>query len=293
MSEEPQVAEGQVPESAPEASGQVTPESNANAEPQTQSTWYDNAEGELKGYIQNKGWDDPLKAVKSYQELEKYRGANEDQLIKLPNDPNEDGAMEEVWNKLGRPESPEGYEIDVPDGAEIDSDRLNFYKDVAHKAGVTQEQFKKIAEADTQYWQNYVNQIQEEKAKQQEAEYEALKKEWGSHAEEREELARRGLKSLLPENVNKEELSAKIEEAIGTAATLKLFANAGDKLGREDSIHDSGGDRPFGYTREQAIADRSALMSELKAEPERLQAYNNGVGKDYDKMQRINKILAG
>ena len=53
--------------------------------------------------------------------------------------------------------------------------------------------------------------------------------------------------------------------------------------------HDRG--RPFGYTPEQAKADRAALMSELSASPERLKNYNQGIGPDYDKMQRILKNI--
>lgn len=258
--------------------------------------WFESYEldDETKGYIQNKGWDNPVKAIKSYRELEKFNGANENDLIRLPKDRAAEGAMDAVWNKLGRPESADKYieAIEFPDGVQVDKDRIGFYAEIAHKAGITQDQFKAVAQADAEYWGKMIAEKEKQVQATQEAEYNALMQEWGSKASEREELSRRGLRALLPQGVDKDDMISKIEAAIGTAATLKLFANAGDKLAREDRVHDSGGDRPFGYTREQALSDRNTLMSELKADRNRLDAYNRGHGSDYEKMQRINKIIA-
>ena len=81
-------------EAAPEAIGQVE-ESAPVSEGQAETTWYTGANDETVGYIQNKGWnDDPMKAVTSYQELEKFRGASEDQLIMFPKDVEAEGAFE-------------------------------------------------------------------------------------------------------------------------------------------------------------------------------------------------------
>lgn len=285
------------PQEAPAAEGQVadtaTPEAQGQAESEAaQSVWYDSAPDEIKGYIQNKGWDDPIKAVTSYQELEKFRGASEDQLIKLPKDMNEEGALDAIYDRLGRPESPDKYELNI-EGADVDKDRLGFYAQIAHKAGITQQQFEQIAKADMEYWNSAMEKSQKQVQQKQEAEYKELMNEWGSNAAEREELSRRGLRSVLPDGVNADEVISKIEDAIGTAATLKLFANVGDKISREDKIHDSGGDKPFGYTREQAIADKKSLMDEIKADPKRLNNYNQGIGPDVDKLQKLQKLIVG
>lgn len=277
MTEEIQAAEGQA-QSAPEAEGT------------NKSLWYDNAPDEVKGYIQNKGWDDPIKAVNSYQELERFRGASEKELIRFPKDPNAEGAFDEIYNRLGRPEDPDKYSADLGEGFEIDENRMNAFKNIAHKEGLSQKQFEALVKADSEMMSQVYQSMQEERTQKQEVEYQSLMKEWGSNAPEREELARRGLNSMLPNGVNKEEVANKIEDAIGTSLTLKLFSNVGEKISREDRIPDSGGDRPFGYTKEQAIADKAALMSELKADPARLSSYNKGVGADYDKMQRLIKI---
>ena len=284
----PEAAEGQATDVAPEAQeGQATtPETN-------ETPWYETADDETKGYIQNKGWDDPLKAINAYKELEKFRGANENELLKLPKDAEAEGAFDEIYDKLGRPESADKYEIDLPEGIPVDEARLGAAKELAHKLGLNNAQLQALAEQDAQYMAQAMEAMETERAATQEAEYQALVKEWGSNANEREELARRGLKAMLPEGGDKEALSAAIEDAIGTAATLKLFANVGDKIGREAPINDGDNTRPFGYTSEQAAADRKTLMDEIKGDKERLDNYNKGIGPDVDKMQRLNKIIAG
>lgn len=276
---------------APAAEGQAQA-----PEAQGQATWYDTAPDEVKGYIQNKGWDDPIKAVTSYQELEKFRGANEKELIRLPKDPNAEGAYDEIYNKLGRPDKPEKYSVEgiQIEGIDfnVDEDRLNVFRPVAHAAGVSQKQFEALVKADAEYNAKLFEAHQKQVQQAQEAEYKALQSEWGKNAAEREELARRGLKSILPQGVNAEEITAKIEAAIGTAATLKLFANVGDKLAKEDKIPSESGDRPFGYTREQALADKRALMDQIKGDPKRLSEYNQGKGPDVEKLRKLTQLTA-
>jgi len=283
-------------EEAPQAEGQAQDAPESQGQANETKAWYESSEGitpEDVGYIQNKGWqEDPFKAVKSYQELEKFRGADEKSLIKLPKDFDEEGALDPIYDRLGRPESADKYEIKLPEGIPIDEARLSAFKEAAHKLGLNNKQAAALADLDVQYTLQHLEKSNAEEKQKQEAEYEALKKEWGSNAAEREELSRRGLRAVLPKGANADEIIGKIEQAIGTAAVLKMFANVGDRLTREDKVHDSSGDRPFGYTREQAAADKAALMSEIKADAGRLAAYNKVVGSDYDKMARINKILA-
>lgn len=264
-------------------------------EPQQQAaptTWFSGAADETVGYIQNKGWDNPLKVVDAYRNLEAFRGVPEDRLIKLPK---EDEPFDEVYKKLGRPDDPNGYDFKLPDEFHVDENRANVMKDVAHKIGLNPKQFQALVDADSEYIRSILTsnqQKQEDFLRTQEIEYNDLRKEWGKHADEREELARRFVRNHLPKDVNKEEFLTKLEGAVGTANLLKLFANAGEKF-REDVVPDSGGDRPFGYTREQAINDKNNLMNELKADRQRLANYNNMQGTDYQKMQKLQKIIHG
>jgi len=290
---------------APEDSGQADPgqgqsaENGAGNENENEAkAWYD-VEGvtdEQKGFVQNKGWDDPLKALTAYQELEKFQGVPADQLIKLPKDITEAGALDEVYTRLGRPEKPEDYaEFEVPEGAAVDTGRMEFATKMAHGLGLNQAQRDAMISATMEY----EGAIIEESAKQLEIEQsgqlEALKKEWGSAYAEREELGRRTVRAGLPEGVDKEEALNKIEQAIGTANMLKMFANLGEQIG-EDKVHDSGdGVRPYGFSPEQAKAEKAQLKEELKdpSNKDRLRAYNEGKGVDYKRMEALNQVIFG
>jgi len=287
MTEQAPAAEGQAP--APAANGQAPAQSPAT------KAWYEghNFTPEDIGFIQNKGWDDPMKSITAYKNLEKFHGVPAEQLMKLPKSFDEPGALDPVYDRLGRPASPDKYDLKLPDGVQIDQKRMDLVKGVAHKIGLNPKQLQALVEADAQYMGEVTANYQAEKTQKQEAEVASLQKEWGTHFEERAELGRRFVRNSLPAGIDKEATLSAIEEAIGTALTLKLFANAGEKTMKEHNVPDSSGDRPFGYTAEQAAADKKSLMDELKADPARLANYNKGIGPDIDKMGRINKILSG
>lgn len=281
MTEQAPVAEGQA--SAPPAQGQAT------------QAWYEghNFAPEDIGFIQNKGWDDPVKPIQAYKNLEKFHGVPADQLIKLPKNFEDPGALDPVYDRLGRPASPDKYEIKLPEGVKVDEGRLKAAREVGHKLGLNTKQMQALAEFDANYMGEAMKAFEAERTQKMEADLKGLEKEWGTHFEERAELGRRFVRNSLPAGIDKEATLSAIENAIGTALTLKLFANAGEKTMREHNVPDSSGDRPFGYTKEQAAADKKSLMDELKADKTRLINYNKGIGPDVEKMKRINQIMSG
>lgn len=297
MSEQAAPAEAgqEAPPAAPAVEGQATQTLITETAPAPESkNWYDGASDETIGFIENKGWkDNPLDSIAAYQNLEKFHGVPADQLIKLPKDMSEDGAMDAIYKQLGRPESADKYNIEMPEGVQADDARMQGFRDVAHKMGLNDAQVQALAKFDMDYMGQASEAFQSEHAKETEIQLNDLKREWGANFEERAELGRRFIRTNLPEGTDKNALLEGIESAIGTANTLKLFANAGDKTSREASIHDVGEDRPFGYTGEQASHDRKVLMDEITGDKTRLDNYNKGVGPDLDKMTRLNKLIVG
>jgi len=279
MTEQAPVAEGQVADAAPEAQGQAEP-----------TSWYASAEDEMKGYIQNKGWDDPMKSVQSYKELEKFQGASPDRLLKLPKDGE---PMDEIYNRLGRPPTPAEYTYESETGA-VDEARLGMYKDIAHQVGISQAQFAKLAEADSQYIAKVQAEYQEQIEQQHTVELQTLEKSWGPAFEERAEIGRRFVASNVPDGMDKKATLEAIENAIGPAAMLKIFANAGEKSNiKEDKLPSGEGDRRFGYSPEQALVDVKTLKADISSDPESLKAFNTGKGSDYEKVKKLNQIIAG
>lgn len=294
------------PAPAGQAPGQGTPPAAPAASPPAapaagDKPWYDGhiTVPEDIGYIQNKAWKTPGDMLGAYKNLEKFHGVPPEQLLKLPKDMADEKAMGEVYTRLGRPETPEEYQFKAPDSLKdikIDEGRMKFANGISHKLGLNKAQHNALVAATLEYENGIMSEAQKDVGRIQTEQMESLKKEWGDAYPERESLGRRAVRTFLPGTPEqKETLADAIEGALGTAITMKLFANIGAKLG-EDKIHegDSGG-RPFGYTPEQAKADMATLMIELKdpTNKERLTSYNQGKGKDYDTMQRLQRIAHG
>lgn len=287
----PVAAEGQA-EPAPEPQGQGEPQA-----------WFD-VEGvtdEQKGYIQNKGWqDDPLKVIDAYQNLEKFQGVPADQLLKLPKDMEEVGALDEIYTRLGRPEEPGGYgEFELPEGTpegfSLDKGRMEWADGLAHKLGLNKAQRDALVGETINFEGQAMAEFQKSIEVEQSAQLEALKGEWGAAFDERSDLGKKAVRALMPEGADKEQVLNAIESAVGTAMMLKIFANAGEHMG-EDKVHDSSdGVRPYGFSPEQAKAEKAQLMDELKdpTNKDRLKAFNDGKGVDYKRIEQLNNIIFG
>jgi hypothetical protein len=270
------------------------PDNSGQADGATK-TWYDGADADTVGFIQNKKWDNPLKVINDYRNLEKFHGVPADQLVKLPKQ-DDVAAWDAVYNKLGRPEAPDKYGKDglkLVEGFSIDDSKLNAFDALAHKAGLTKTQRDMVYNG---YFESEAKSLagsQEADAQEKSLQEAALKKEWGNKYDERVELARRAFRAFVPQGVDPESVAAAFESSMGVAITAKMFANLADKMAEDTFKSNNGGsDRAFGYTKEQAVNDKNTLMSELKADVTRLGNYNRGIGPDYDKMARLNKMIA-
>lgn len=65
--------------------------------------------------------------------------------LRTPN-PDDQAAMDSFFNSLGRPESPDKYAFDLPEEMAnlVDKDTLGKYTEMAHKAGLTNDQAKAL-----------------------------------------------------------------------------------------------------------------------------------------------------
>lgn len=281
---------------SPADAGQATGTDTTATTQTVVKPWYDGADPDTIGYIQNKKWDaeSPLKVVEGYRHLEKFHGVPADQIIKLPKSDDVDG-WNGVYAKLGRPESPDKYGMDgvkLPEGATLDEQIVSRFDKVLHAKGASKDLRDTLVSEYAAFEEESRAEITKQVQQEQTIQVEALKKEWGPHYEERRTLAQRAMKSMFPDTAQRDSFMTAMEASIGPAAVAKAFANLAEKIG-EDKIHDGSGDRAFGYTREQALNDLNTLKSELKANPERLAMYNKGLGTDVEKINKLNKILAG
>lgn len=138
------------------------------------------------------GWSDDLKTNQSivnakspediarmYLNAEKRLGAPADQLIRLPTKPEE---FKDVFLKLGAPEKPDGYKIDLGDKA-TDADKAiaGKFAEAMHAAGPFPQS---AVEASIKFWRDAVaaddEATNQAMVQAREAGEAALKKEWGA-----------------------------------------------------------------------------------------------------------------
>lgn len=143
------------------------------------------------------------------------------------------------YDQLGRPKTPDAYELPIPDG-----DDGAFAKQVApmlHKHGISAEQAKGLAadwnqmqaaaqaeftQAETQRQQTIANSITTEQ--------QALQAEWGDKFQENQEFARRAAKQFLPADKAVAAVGSLIE-TLGYKEATKFLHSIGKGLGEGDA----------------------------------------------------------
>ena len=120
----------------------------------------------------------PIKDVenlaRSYVNAQKLIGADK---IPMPVNPSDED-LDRIYNRLGRPESPDGYQL-APDGNIVTEDLVKDFADFSHKLRLTPEQASGILD----YYRSSVEQSaagSEEQAQAfRQTTEESLKSEWG------------------------------------------------------------------------------------------------------------------
>lgn len=245
--------------------------------------WYGQVDEATSAYITNKGWDNPAKAIESYRNLEKFAGGSKS-LLEVPGPDADDAKLGEFYNRLGRPESPDKYDLKTPEGA--DPELTGWFKQTAHKYGLTAKQAASLYDDWNQMAVGKGEAMMADAQQNSEKEIAALKKEWGQGFEKQIDMGKRAVTAL---GFNEQQLSA-YEAKLGTAEMLKLFSTLGSKMG-EDSFE--GGERTgsgsFGLT---PAAARQQL-SDLKTDKQFMEAYLKGSPEHIAKMKRLTEAAYG
>ena len=150
---------------------------------------------ELKSHPSLQKFNSPADLFKSYVSLESMLGKNK---VPIPDENASPEEWDKFYEKLGRPKTPDEYEIKL-DGVQANEEFLNNYKQWAHKAGLNKQQAaelaKHYAEFETQYvaklQQDFINRVQEAKRN--------LANEWGQNYERNVKAAERALMAAANE----------------------------------------------------------------------------------------------
>ena len=256
------------------------------------ATWFDSFEPTERGFIENKGWgnkdakpEEVLKnTLKSYQELEKFRGASPEELIKLPKADDAEG-WKKVYQRLGQPESPDKYsEFQMPEGRQANPDLVKSFREIAHGAGLNDAQQKAIAEGYAGLEAKMVAAANEARKAEFDTEMMNLKGEWKGQFDERKELAKRAGQSL---GLAEGEIDL-LSEAWGAAKAYKFLAKIGDAT-QEGGRVTGDTKKDFGISPDAA----KQKLEEITARPDFFNILKNQNSAEYREYQRYNYIANG
>mgnify|MGYP001318754791 FL=1 len=169
--------------------------------------------------------DPTLKNFKDVESLAKTVVHQQKQMgnrIPIPKTPEE---HMEVYNKLGRPETADKYEVAVPETHTeyIGEDQINQFKNVAHNIGLNNEQVKQLIDFQVKNIDAQAQRYQTDIAVQKQHTEESLKKEWGHEYDMNVRNARRALQVYGDPEIT-ELMNG---EAGNIPAVVKMFARLG------------------------------------------------------------------
>tara|TARA_R100000656_G_scaffold123369_1_gene99869 strand:- start:760 stop:1599 length:840 start_codon:yes stop_codon:yes gene_type:complete len=166
--------------------------------------------------------------AKSYVNAVKKIGGNPDHLVQLPQ---EGESRDNFYNKIGRPETPEGYDFGEDDG------RLDFYRNATHQLGLTQDQAANMLKLYAS-----VEEEQSKAADKQNADFAVnsqinLKREWGTNYDSNIDMAQRAFAQFASPEFSK----LMDETGLGNhPELLKAFSKVGQMLGDDQLVVGSG-----------------------------------------------------
>lgn len=122
--------------------------------------------------------------------------------VVLPPENATDEQLSEFYNKLGRPEVPEGYkfempkDVQLPEGFEPDVQMTEHFRGVMHKHGLTQEQAAGLYAEHIQYFAGLNEQVSANADQQYERDVQTLKQEFGEAFDQNIAAANNVLKKI-------------------------------------------------------------------------------------------------
>jgi|TARA_R110000824_G_scaffold15726_3_gene65960 hypothetical protein len=194
----------------------------------------------------------------SYVNLQSHLGR--DKISK----PVTDEDWNDVYEFLGRPEDPDKYEIELPEGlseevaAQFNDEALSSFKQEAHKLGLNSSQVKSLVAwqaSNVVTQQSNFSEIQNQSIEDGER---ALKEEWGRAYDQNIEAAKKAFNEYGGDDL----AEIMVSSGLGNnPAMLKAFANiAKTTMADKDLAGPSSGERAA-LTPEEAKTEAQSLMS--------------------------------
>ncbi len=272
-------AAGTPPPAAPPAAA-APPPAAATPPPASTGKWTDTLNQDYKDYVQAKGFQDPAAVLESYRNFEKLQGVPRERLLKLP-DTAEATEWNDVYTKLGKPATVEGYGLKAAEGG--DPKFTDWAKGAFHKLNLTSEQGQKLAQ---QFGEFTAAQDAEAKAAHTakiQGQVQTLQKEWGAAYNQNVARAQSAYRTF---GLQDGAITA-LEHAIGFDGVMKFMHDLGTKIGEHSFIS---GDGAAGFGNQILTPDQAKTKIEaLKTDASFRDRYLKGDVKAKDEMERLHK----
>ncbi len=258
----------------------------------TPAAWHSDVPADIVSKWQTKGYDlsDPKKvaveATKAYVSAESLVGLPTEQLLRLPKTPADQG-WDKVWQRLGAPDKPEGYDfsgIKFKDGTDLDA----AFTDMVRAAASTLHLPKDAAAGLTKAFVDFMDKQEASDAADMQGklteQQTALKNNWGKNYDAMLFKAKTAASAL---GATKEQIDA-LQGVLGYDKVMDMFAQIATKIG-EDKFIDGGGPRGEVLTKTQA----KEKLDELKRDKAWAARYLSGDRDAVREHKALATIIAG
>lgn len=251
--------------------------------PQQQAPWYSAIpDPDLRGYVENKGWPNPIEAFKSYRNLEKMNGMDK---VVVPKDLNDHDAWNNIYNKLGRPETANDYGLAIPEGE--DGAFLSQAAEVFHQLGLNTQQARGLQE----WFDNHVAEItsgeEGDFIATAQSELSSIQREWGPDYDRKMAASQSAAQLLKQELGWDRQQVVQLEKSVGTRNMINLMNFIGERMA-EDRYVDGG--QSAGYLTAEAANSR---INDLSKDRDFQDRYQRGEATAVAEFQKLMRAKAG
>lgn len=248
---------------------QASPEANQQPQPaQPQQSLQDMLPEDLRDDPALKDFVDVAGLAKSFKYTQQMVGADKSTILKLPGEASPPEEWNAVYEKLGRPETPDKYEIDpsvweTEDGGELvgvmrDENMEKEFLEKAHELGLNNRQVKELYNWQAEAMKQRSQENRQSAEQMVQAADEVLRKEWGRAYDEKLASAHRAVNELADDKL----VDLLEKTGLGNHPTMvKLFAQLGEYMG-EDTTRGENGSRSGTLTPKSALAEIEKLQAD-------------------------------
>lgn len=130
----------------------------------TETPWYSEENAEL---VTQQGWKSPNDPIRDYSELQKSASGK----IKIPTSESSEEEVSNFYAKIRGVDTPEGYEVKVPENVPMSQDTVNKLRQWAFEAGTPKVAFDTVLK-------NYLDDLSQQSVQSLESAKKELQDEW-------------------------------------------------------------------------------------------------------------------